>query len=155
MSITSRCTECGAESGGSGGIVHATTCSAISLTPKLNYGQQAPAIEIKFGSKAEQEAFHRKLAKGNGLVSYGSDTTSSVANPPKSPPTNSEDALEQLLHDYAAGVWSYGETIVAIRDWVRAETDMAKLQLLTELADKKILTIKTSEIRERLGIVIY
>jgi hypothetical protein len=71
MSITSRCTECGAESSGSGGIAHATTCSAITLEPKLNYGQRAPAIELKFGSEVERKKFMKQLkgqAGGNGLV---------------------------------------------------------------------------------------
>lgn len=72
MGITSRCTECGSESSGTGGIVHATTCTMTLLSPQsgLDY-LRPPAIELKFGSQAEQEKFMTNLSGtlgGNDLV---------------------------------------------------------------------------------------
>lgn len=85
MSITSACTECGAESSGTGGIVHATTCSAVSLAPQVGYGLKPPAIELKFGSKAEQEKImaNLKSTKVSGMATTDPDTSKDSSNPPR------------------------------------------------------------------------
>lgn len=105
MSITSRCTECGSESSGTGGIVHATTCSAVSLTPKLRYGQMAPAIELKFGSKAEQKKFMRNLKKGSigGTSLVATDSGKNTAPVESAPvtPNPIKDDLRKKSQDFA------------------------------------------------------
>ena len=105
MGIKSRCTECGAESSGSGGIVHAMTCTAALLEPKIGYGMRPPATELVFDTPEEQEAFMKKLKGSSGAFSVHANTTAkSELAQPKSPSGNTELELKTLT--YNLGVYN-------------------------------------------------
>lgn len=81
--ITSRCTECSASSI-DGVLTHADTCSATKPNV-ITAESREPAIELKFDSPTEQQAFMDKLTQGNGLITPDPNTNLRPSESPTTP----------------------------------------------------------------------
>ena len=67
--ITSRCTECGVSSV-DGVLTHALTCSSTALKPQYGTEIRPPALELRFDSPQEQQAWLDKFKTGSASDKY-------------------------------------------------------------------------------------